>query len=123
MSSYDPKYEAYLKQVRDLHDALKRARRDHNETPTERYNRKEKEMKEKEKQKRKERQKELERERSVNKHHVRRLDKIHQDMVREREERERTNETADPPNEEDPLLKKPQMANMYDLLTQLHQCA
>ena len=89
-------------------------RRGHTETPTERYHRKEKEN-----QKKKERLKELERD----KHRARILAKIHQDMVKEREERERTHETAEAPNEEDPLLKKPQMANISDLLTQLHQCA
>jgi hypothetical protein len=145
MASYDPQYEAYHKQVRDLHDALKREkrgntppRRGYTETPKERYDRKEKERQrrgntspkrghtetpteryhriEKEKQKKKERQIELEREQ----HRARRLDKI---MVKEREERERTHETAEAPNEEDPLWNKPQNANMYDLLTQLHQCA
>jgi len=151
MSSYDPEYEAYHKQVRDLHDALKREKRDisetkegrqrDTETPTERYHRKEKERqrrrntsprrghtetpkesyhrKDKENKKKKEILKELERD----KHHARKLDKIHQDMVKEREERERTHETTGAPNEEDPLLKKPQMANISDLLTQLHQCA
>ena len=158
MSSYDPKYEAYHKEIKDLHDALERERRDisetkkgrqrggntsprrgHKETPTERYNRNEKERQrrgntsprrghaetptERYNRKEKERLKELEREHSINKHRARTLDKIHQDMAREREERERTHETAEAPNEEDPLLKKPQNANMYDLLTQLHQCA
>ncbi len=54
---------------------------------------------------------------------ARKFDNIHQDMVKEREERERTNETAEAPNEGDPLLKKTQMDNISDLLTQLHQCA
>jgi hypothetical protein len=169
MSSYDPEYEAYHQEIRDLHDTLKgekrdisetkeerqrggKPMRDYTETPTERYYRKEKERQrrgntsprrrrghtetqtsprrghtetptERYHRKEKERLKELERDPMKNVHRARKLDKIHQDMVKEREERERTNETAEAPNEEDPLLKKPQMANMYDLLTQLHQCA
>jgi len=162
MSSNDPTYEAYHKEIKELHDALKRERRDisetkeerqrggkpkrdYTETATERYYRKEKErqrrgytsprrrrptsprrghaetLTERYHRKEKERLQELERDPMKNEDRARRIDKIHQDMVREREERERTNETAEAPNEED--LKKPQMANMYDLLTQLHQCA